>query len=59
MSESISSLWKDEKRFCFEDGNSKPATHFLWKGEKIELTNELISVLDILHFRRERLKRMK
>ena len=59
VSESISSVWKDENRFSFEDRDSNLATHFLWDKKKIKLTNELISALDTVRFRRERLKRMK
>ena len=56
VSRNLSSMWKTENRFAFEDGDSKPATHFLWREEKLALTNELIPALDRIHLRRKRMR---
>ena len=56
VSRNLSSMWKTGNRFVFEDGDSKPATHFLWREEKLALTNELIPALDRIHLRRKRMR---
>jgi len=33
------------KLFLFDDGESSPPTHFVWKNNKIKLTNELFSLI--------------
>ena len=45
ISDKLSILWTEERRFIFEDGELNPPTHFVWNREKLTLTNELISVL--------------
>ena len=45
LSDKLSILWTEEKRFVFEDGDSNPPTHFVWNKEALKLTNELIPVL--------------
>jgi hypothetical protein len=45
VSDKLSLIWTEEKRFIFEDGESNPPTHFVWNKEKLELTNELIPIL--------------
>jgi hypothetical protein len=59
MAEKLSSVWKSENRFVFEDGESNPPTHFWWKDVKLKLTNELVPVLEKLQYRRKRQALMK
>lgn len=35
------------KYFDFNNGEEKPPTHFMWKGEKHVLSNELLSVINL------------
>ena len=45
ISDKLSILWTEERRFVFEDGDSNPPSHFIWNKTKLKLTNELIPVL--------------
>ncbi len=45
ISDKLSILWTEERRFSFENGEASPPTHFVWNKEKLLLTNSLIPVL--------------
>lgn len=46
ISDKLTIIWSEERRFVFEDGDENPPTHFLWEKEKVTLTNELIPILE-------------
>ena len=45
ISDKLSILWTDERRFLFENGEASPPTHFVWNKETLQLTNELLPAL--------------
>jgi hypothetical protein len=45
ISDKLSILWTEERRFLFEDGELSPPTHFVWNKETLRLTNELLPAL--------------
>jgi len=45
LSDKLGIRWTSEKRFVFGNGEENAPTHFDWNGERLTLTNELISKL--------------
>jgi len=45
ISDRLSILWTQEKRFIFSDGEEAPPTSFLWDEEEFKLGNKLLELM--------------
>jgi len=45
ISDRLSILWTQEKRFIFEDGEEAPPTSFIWDEEEVVLDNSLLELM--------------
>lgn len=45
ISDRLSILWTQEKRFIFRDGEEAPPTSFIWEEEEFKLENKLLELM--------------